>query len=153
MLSPREASYAIAYALGYRAPDTTPREAAANGNLSTKGDFKREVTRLLTPGTAHPRALEFFRDFFGYPLAVKVFKDTERIGGIFENPGRGTFATPGFFMDQFFRWLHRNPRTDQYAANIPEPGNRPIVRSDTPHTRNPHNAPLSDFPFQSNLAA
>jgi hypothetical protein len=113
MLSPREASYAIAYALGDSGPDAALREAAANGKLSTKEDFKREVMRLLTPGKAHPRALEFFRDFFGYPLAVKVFKDPERIGGIFENPGRGTFATPGFLVEEADRVVAFNLAKDK----------------------------------------
>jgi hypothetical protein len=31
---------------------------------------------------------------------VKIFKDTERTGGIYQNPGRGTLATPGFLVDE-----------------------------------------------------
>jgi hypothetical protein len=133
MLSPREASYAISYALGDRGPDAALREAAANGKLSTKEDFKREVTRLLADKTyyrgpvdrgisgmhlgsmqmAHPRILGFFRDFFGYPLAVKVFKDTERAGGIYSNPGRGTLATPGFLVNEADRVVALHLEKDQ----------------------------------------
>ena len=120
MLSPREGSYAISYALGDRGPDAKLREAAANGRLTTKADYQREVTRLLADETyyrgpvdrsisgmhlssieiAHPRIVGFFRDFFGYPLAVKVFKDTERIGGVYQNPDRGSLHAPGFLVDE-----------------------------------------------------
>jgi Protein of unknown function (DUF1588)/Protein of unknown function (DUF1585)/Protein of unknown function (DUF1592) len=120
MLSPREASYAIAYALGDRGPDATLIAAAQEGRLSTKADYEREVKRLLAdqnyfkgiiqselstnpyqPHVAtHPKILRFFRDFFGYPLALKVFKDIERSDGYYENPGRGSAQTPGVLVKE-----------------------------------------------------
>ncbi len=116
MLTPREASYAISYALGDRRPDAKLVQAAQSGHLSTKEDYRREVLRLLDDKsyfedkldksldggkenisivTSHPRINRFFRDFFGYPNALKVFKDINRSDGYYGNPGRGTSGTPG----------------------------------------------------------
>jgi hypothetical protein len=101
MLSPRDASYAIAYALTDQSPDAVLTEAANNGKLSTREDYKREVERILKQRdtrylidpiladknyndntTALPiRKLRFFREFFGYPLAITIFKDEKRFGG------------------------------------------------------------------------
>ncbi len=114
-LSAREAAYAISYALGDRRPDPTLLAAADEGRLNSKADFEREVRRLLDDAdyyrgqidpslngkhfrsnvTSHPRTVRFFREFFGYPAATKVFKDPPRSGGVYRNPGRGTTATPG----------------------------------------------------------
>ena len=114
-LSPREASYAISYSLGDRGPDATLVKAAQDGKLNTKEDYKREVERLLADKvyysgqvdkvlngmhfqsnvTSHPKIVRFFREFFGYAAAAKVFKDTPRSGGYYRNPDRGTMATPG----------------------------------------------------------
>jgi hypothetical protein len=101
MLSPRDASYAIAYALTDQSPDDELVQAAASGKLSTRDDYKREVTRILkrrdvyylidpiladknyrdnTTDTAI-RKLRFFREFFGYPAAITIFKDEKRFGG------------------------------------------------------------------------
>ncbi|HEX8913149.1 MAG TPA: DUF1588 domain-containing protein, partial [Humisphaera sp.] len=111
MLSPREASYAIAYALGDRGPDPVLAKAAAEGRLNTRDDYRREVLRLLAdkeyykgkvdPGinnsdvVPQPKIVRFFREFFGYPNATKVFKDKNRSGGYYDNPGRGSSGTPG----------------------------------------------------------
>ncbi len=126
-LSPLEAARAISYALGDRGPDAALRQAAADGKLITKEDFRREVERLLAdetycagpvdPGisgknmqshvTAHPKLVRFFREFFGYPMAAKVFKDIERSDGYYQNPERGTLGTPGFLIqeaDQIVDW-------------------------------------------------
>ena len=46
--------------------------------------------------TSHPKIVRFFREFFGYPLAAKIFKDTERSDGYYKNPDRGTLGTPAF---------------------------------------------------------
>jgi mono/diheme cytochrome c family protein len=120
MLAPREGAYAISYALGDRGPDAKLLEAAAQGRLNTREDYKREVLRLLDDKTyyrgevdpslsgknmqahvaSHPRIVRFFRDFFGYPMATKVFKDPERGGGIYQNPERGTAGTPGFLVNE-----------------------------------------------------
>jgi hypothetical protein len=120
MLSPREAAYAIAYAMGDDAPDAKLLEAAAGGQLATREDFKREVTRLLqdpnqfrgsvdnylTTGkvksheVSHPRIIRFFREFFGYPNATKVFKDVDRAFRQYQNADRGTFGTPGSLVNE-----------------------------------------------------
>jgi hypothetical protein len=133
MLSPHEAAYAISYALGDRGPDAALLAAARNGELDTREDYQREVRRLLhdklyyqgsvdpafTTGkvtshiTSHPRINRFFRDFFGYPMAAKVFKDTERSGGYYQNPDRGTLATPGFLVNEADRIVDWHLQKDQ----------------------------------------
>jgi len=116
MLSPREASYAIAYALGDKGPDEALVKAASEGRLNTKADYEREVRRLLGDGSAgaidpilheiypsfsknnlstQPKIVRFFREFFGYPMASRNFKDRERSDGYYQNPDRGTYGTPG----------------------------------------------------------
>lgn len=100
MLSPRDASYAIAFALTDQSPDQELQAAAANGKLNTKADYEREVKRILqrrdirylidgnleekhfdenTTNVAI-RKLRFFREFFGYPAAITIFKDEKRFG-------------------------------------------------------------------------
>ena len=101
MLSPCDASYAIAYALTDQSPDNELAEAAANGRLNTREDYKREITRILArrdlyylidPNltdrnyqdnvtNAPIRKLRFVREFFGYPKALTIFKDEKRFGG------------------------------------------------------------------------
>jgi hypothetical protein len=101
MMSPRDASYAIAYALTDQSPDAELVAAAANGRLNTREDYKREVVRILAKRnvrtlidpiledkswqentTSLPiRELRFFREFFGYPKALEIFKDEKRFGG------------------------------------------------------------------------
>jgi hypothetical protein len=101
LLSPRDASYAIAYALTDQMPDKELVAAAQNNQLNTREDYQREVTRILqkrdvtylidpvltdrsyhdnTTNTAI-RKLRFFREFFGYPAAMAIFKDEKRFGG------------------------------------------------------------------------
>ena len=119
-LSSNEAAQAISYALGDRGPDPALEKAAKEGRLSTKEDFTREVKRLLAdneyyagpvdPGisgknmrsheTTHPKLIRFFREFFGYSMASKVFKDIERSDGYYQNPSRGTLGTPGFLIKE-----------------------------------------------------
>ena len=101
MLSPRDASYAIAYALTDQSPDEELVKAAESGKLNTREDYKREVTRILKQrdtiyqidpilaGKSYGdnttdlaiRKLRFFREFFGYQKALEVFKDEKRFGG------------------------------------------------------------------------
>lgn len=116
-LSPREASYAIAYALGDKGPDATLVKSAEEGRLHSKDDYEREVKRLLADmtsfkgpvdpayrnehndayiSTPHPKLVRFFREFFGYPLSLRVFKDIERSDGLYRVPDRGTNGTPGY---------------------------------------------------------
>ncbi len=118
-LSPLEARFAIAYALGDRGPDAALNAAAHEGRLVSKEDYEREVRRLLADKTyhkgtidpalsiehygeyytvSHPKTMRFFREFFGYPMAVRVFKDIQRSDGIYRVPDRGTFGTPGFLV-------------------------------------------------------
>jgi mono/diheme cytochrome c family protein len=100
MLSPRDASYALAYALTDSSPDKELAEAAANGKLNTREDYRREVERMLKIRSQYYvidesvellsadsftnipiRKLRFFREFFGYPRALPIFKDNKRFGG------------------------------------------------------------------------
>lgn len=133
MLSPREGAYAISYALGDRGPDEQLLEAAQTGKLQSREDYHREVSRLLneksyyrgpvdpafstgkskSPYVSHPKINRFFRDFFGYPLAAKVFKDTERSGGYYRNPSRGTLGTPGFLVNEADRIVEWHLQKDQ----------------------------------------
>lgn len=105
MMSPRDASYAIAYALTDSSPDAKLVEAASTGRLITRGDYRREVIRLLNNReqwyvideavqrlqltasiTSTPiRKLRFFREFFGYPFMLPIFKDNKRFGGNYDN--------------------------------------------------------------------
>lgn len=114
-LSPREAAYAIAYAIDDRVPDEQLFQAARDGRLMTKEDYRREVTRLLDDeqsfygpadpalvGIAihgskvtHPKINRFFREFFGYPNSMKLFKDVARSGGFYDNLARGYSGTAG----------------------------------------------------------
>jgi hypothetical protein len=100
MLSPRDASYAIAYALTDQSPDEELTKAAAEGRLNTREDYRREITRMLKRRdryylidpilidknhrenvTNMPiRELRFFREFFGYPKSITIFKDEKRFG-------------------------------------------------------------------------
>ena len=119
-LTPHEAAFAISYALGDRGPDETLLKAAKDGKLNTSADYKREVIRLLNDknyyhnqidpaitgkhgashSSSHPKINRFFREFFGYPSAVKVFKDVMRGDGFYQNPGRGTSGTPGHIVNE-----------------------------------------------------
>lgn len=87
-LTPREAGYAIAYALTDRIPDGELVEAAHSGRLQTREDYEREVRRILADDSIEkPRILRFFQDYFGYKGIFEVFKDEERFGGAY-NPHR-----------------------------------------------------------------
>ncbi|MGK0204964.1 MAG: mono/diheme cytochrome c family protein [Planctomycetota bacterium] len=132
-LAPREAAYAISYALGDRRPDAKLTQAAVMGKLATGKDYAREVRRLLADPnyyrgqidpslngkhfrsnvTSHPKIIRFFREFFGYPTATKIFKDPPRSGGIYRNPGRGTTATPGRLILETDRMVTRFVENDQ----------------------------------------
>jgi hypothetical protein len=105
MLSPRDASYAIAYSLTDSSPDQQLIEAAKSGRLNTREDYEREVVRLLDNRDQHYvideavqrlqltasitntpiRKLRFFREFFGYPKMLPIFKDNKRFGGNYDN--------------------------------------------------------------------
>jgi hypothetical protein len=79
MLSPAELAYAISYALTDEKPDHILMEAVKNGQLNTREDVTREVTRMLNDSSIDkPRILRFFQEFFGYHNAPTVFKDDQR---------------------------------------------------------------------------
>ncbi len=119
-LSPREGAYAIAYSLNDRGPDAELLKAAEGGKLTTKADYEREVRRLLADEnylrgqvdkslngkhinshvTSHPKLVRFFREFFGYTGAAKVFKDVPRSGGYYQNPDRGHLGSPGWLIQE-----------------------------------------------------
>lgn len=100
MMSAKDASYSLAYALTDSSPDEELIRAAKEGRLNTREDYEREIRRMLkrrdqwtiidegvqaanlNPSVTNQpiRKLRFFRDFFGYPKALKVFKDDSRFG-------------------------------------------------------------------------
>lgn len=131
MLTPHEGAYAISYALGDMSPDEELLKAAEEGRLSSPEDYRREVARLLedekyfhgavdlrVSGTSaralevsHPKIIRFFREFFGYPMALGIFKDSERAEGSYINLRRGTSGTPGALVneaDQIVSWHVEN---------------------------------------------
>ncbi len=134
-LAPSEAAWAISYALGDRRPDAELLAAAASGNLVTAADYARETQRLLNdvnyyrgsvdPGinggrqsmksrvTSHPRLIRFFREFFGYPMAMRVFKDSKRSSGVYVNPDRGSTQTPGHLVNEADRVVADIVEADQ----------------------------------------
>ena len=93
--------YALAYALTDSSPDKELAAAASSGRLNTREDYRREVERMLKNRgqyyivdeaveriglndsfTNIPiRKLRFFREFFGYPRLLPIFKDNKRFGG------------------------------------------------------------------------
>ncbi len=100
MMPPRDASYALSFALTDASPDDQLSDAVENGQLATRTDYEREVRRMLArrdqwyiidenvqaanlnaSATNQPiRKLRFVREFFGYPKAQEVFKDDSRFG-------------------------------------------------------------------------
>jgi hypothetical protein len=58
--------------------------------LADENYFRRQADKALnvmhisSHSTNHPKLVRFFREFFGYASATKVFKDIPRSGG-----GRG----------------------------------------------------------------
>lgn len=100
LMAPRDASYSLAYALTDTSPDQELVKAVAEGRLNSRQDYEREIRRMLkrrdqwfivdenvqaanlnASVTNQPiRKLRFFREFFGYPKALKVFKDDSRFG-------------------------------------------------------------------------
>ena len=99
-MPPRDASYALAYALTDASPDQELIQAVNEHRLNSRKDYEREVRRMLerrdqwyiidenvqatnlnASATNQPiRKLRFVREFFGYPKAQEVFKDDSRFG-------------------------------------------------------------------------
>ena len=152
-LTPQEAAFAISYALGDRAPDETLRQAAQQGLLETKEDYAREVRRLLADSeyyrgqidsslngkhyqseyTSHPKIIRFFREFFGYTGALKVFKDIKRSDGKYQNPGRGTHGTPGWLTYEADRIVTWHVDRDQDVFNSLLTSDKFFVYYNMPH--------------------
>jgi hypothetical protein len=88
MLQGQELVLAINAAFSYIRPAKDHlRTALAGGQLKTRLDVKREVTRILNDDSIRkPRVLQFFREYFDYDRASSVCKDRkalERDGGHF----------------------------------------------------------------------
>ena len=114
--APHRAGGRLRDLLRARRPPTRRRllAAAADGRLKSPADYAREVGRLLADEryyrgqidpslngkhyrsnvTSHPKLVRFFREFFGYPGATKVFGSAAERRDLSE-PGRGTVGTPG----------------------------------------------------------
>lgn len=81
LLSAAELAFAISYALTDQKPDESLLQSAASGQLKSRADVLREVTRYWDDDAIEkPRVLRFFHEFFGYAAAPGVFKDTARFG-------------------------------------------------------------------------
>ena len=77
-LTPRETAFAISYALTDSPPDDRLLKLAEEGGLDTEEDIASEVKRMLDDDKLKkPRILRFFREYFGYPAAADVFKETD----------------------------------------------------------------------------
>lgn len=81
ILSGQELALAINAAFSYVRPDTDHLKAAlAEGQLKTREDVKREVTRILNDDRIRkPRILQFFREYFDYDRAASICKDVDAI--------------------------------------------------------------------------
>ena len=79
-LSQKEIALAVSYALRDWIDDKI-LAAAHRGKLATRHQVAAHVERLLDdPIGDNPRLLQFFREYFGYPNAVNVFKDAPERG-------------------------------------------------------------------------
>ncbi len=103
LMSPHDASYALAYALTDASPDAELAKAAAEGRLNSREDYEREVRRMLARRDRYSiidaridhksspnftnmpvRELRFFREFFGYDKLLGIFKDNKRYGANYD---------------------------------------------------------------------
>jgi hypothetical protein len=122
MLSPRDAAYAIAYALTDSSPDAELMKAAQGGKLVTREDYAREVKRILAQRdkfyivddaveqlgvqsfTDMPvRKLRFFREFFGYPNLMPIFKDDKRFGGAYKTVTAGLVSEADLLVEHILK--------------------------------------------------
>ena len=108
-------------------------QAAREGRLLSKEDYRREVVRLLNDKQSfydevdptlngihlrshkvtHPKINRFFREFFGYPNSVKLFKDVARSGGFYDNAGRDYTGTAGSVTNEADRVVDHILNQDQ----------------------------------------
>lgn len=76
MLTPRETSFALAYALTDARPTPELMRVLADGDLATPYDIGRQVRSMLDdPALDKPRILRFVQEYFGYYRATSIFKD------------------------------------------------------------------------------
>jgi len=89
MLSGNELALAINAAFSYIRPETDHLwTALAEGQLKTREDVKREVTRILNDDSIRkPRVLQFFREYFDYDRAAGICKDENAIRQSGGHPG------------------------------------------------------------------
>jgi hypothetical protein len=77
-LTPEEIAAALAYSLTDRQPADWLIKDAANGRLETSDGVAAAVKKILDdPKLEKPRILRFFHEFFEYPKAIEVFKNSE----------------------------------------------------------------------------
>ena len=80
MLAGDELANSIAGALTYMSPDPQLQLALAEGNLKSRADVLREVTRIMDDGSIRkPRILRFFQEYFDYHRAPLICKDTDSL--------------------------------------------------------------------------
>ncbi len=79
-LSQGEIAVALSYALGNR-PNNDTMRAAEESKLATQEQVAAQVRAMLAnPKADTSRIMQFFREYFGYPEAVNVFKDPPPAG-------------------------------------------------------------------------
>ncbi|MCM8537708.1 MAG: DUF1588 domain-containing protein [Lentisphaeraceae bacterium] len=80
MLQGQELALAINGAFSYIRPDKKLRDSLAKGQLKTRKDVKREVTRILNDDSIRkPRILQFFKEYFDYELSAGICKDEKAL--------------------------------------------------------------------------
>jgi len=80
MLQDWELGLAVNHALCYIKPDEPLRQAIVSGQMKTRDDVQREVTRMLDDDSIRkPRVLQFFRDYFDYDQAGYICKDNKAL--------------------------------------------------------------------------
>jgi hypothetical protein len=83
MLAGDELANSIAGALTYMSPDSQLQAALKAGNLKSRADVLREVTRIMDDGSIRkPRILRFFQEYFDYHRAPLVCKDTKSLKAV-----------------------------------------------------------------------
>jgi len=77
-LTPREIAFALAYALTDELPPRWLLDDAADGKLDTSEGVAAAVQKMFDDERLDkPRLLRFFHEFFEYPKATEVFKNSE----------------------------------------------------------------------------
>lgn len=88
MMQDWELGLAVNHALSYLPPDEAMRSAILAGEMRTRGDVERELTRLLGDESIRkPRLLRFFREFFDYDLGGYICKDNRALADTGVNTG------------------------------------------------------------------